>query len=80
MVYTGVREWLEVVTEATSTLSTLGSLQQQVITLSASVVGGEEWQQAESLVSGLQELVQQVLELKQLEAYFKWLKQIQSLR
>ena len=80
----GGNEWLEVVSDVHTTISSLQSLHTKLDSLSLQVQGtglsGQPWQEAGLVAEGVAKLVEQVEELEQLQCYLTWICHISKLR
>lgn len=73
-------EWLVVVGEVETTVSSLQNLQQQLLSVCEQVLKEGQWEEASHAVSSLAELVDRVRELDHMNAYLTWLGRIFTLR
>ena len=76
----GANEWLEVVSDVNTTISSLQAIHSQLHSLHPQVEGGGEWEESAGFVGGVSDLVEQVKELEHMHSYLTWLSHINTLR
>lgn len=76
----GANEWLEVVSEVNTTISSLQDIHSQLHSLNQQVEKGGHWKESAGFVSSVSDLVEQVKELEHLYSYLTWLSHINTLR